>query len=265
VRIWVRGLPDLPWPPSLPSRRPLRDLGDPDRLSFSTLRRVLSGSALPPRAILPVAAAPANLRVCFAFGYSATSPSASVDPPEGVLRCRGATTADPPPRLRPRPPPPAGNCPPSLARRRALLFPCWRLRLSLVPSVGSARRLAGVAPCPLGVFNAVLVGCGSSLLLLVFVAGQGHFVPFRTVAVLHLLPHPVLRAASPSDRPPPKSSKPDAWSWLWGLAKALPDLVGSASATLVGVVHLAGGVAAAAPMPFGLQSESLSPPSWRDG
>jgi hypothetical protein len=52
--------------------------------------------------------------------------------------------------------------------------------------------LSGVAPCALGILNAVLVGCGSSLLLLVFVAGQGRSVPFRAVAVPHLLPRPGL-------------------------------------------------------------------------
>jgi hypothetical protein len=48
----------------------------------------------PPRAILSIAATPANLRVCFAVDYSAASLLASVDPPEGVLRCRGPTAGD---------------------------------------------------------------------------------------------------------------------------------------------------------------------------
>jgi hypothetical protein len=47
--------------------------------------------------------------------------------------------------------------------------------------------------------------------------------------------------------------------------KPHPTCVGPITTTLVGIIYLAGGVVAAAPMPFGLQGENLFAPSRRNG
>jgi hypothetical protein len=163
------------------------------------------------------------------------------------------------PKKSPRtPPPPAGDCPPSLARRRALLFPCWRLRLSLVTSVGSARRAGRCCLVSPRRFE-----CGSGWLRL-FPTTAGVRCWIRVALCLFglwlfFISYHALGCTLPLHR---IALRPSLRSWMRGVGSVL---VGSATVALVGVVHLAGGVAVATPMPFGLQSESLSPPSWRDG